>query len=232
MKYRFEDIITEYIKDKKISAETFGKMLKVKPEEVKKWLIGMNLPDWKKRNEILRTIQCPVDVEDRDGFKFKCIKKEVKYTLDNKMEYYRSPKWQEVCEKRKKIDKNRCILCGEDKDLVVHHLTYMNFGQEDIEKDLITVCQDCHNAIHGYKSVNRKKDKDRQTGRKILGLMLGDGTLKTYLFTGNISDNDIKKYVKHLEKKYKVQYKHTAIQKIVDENIIDTQKLKDLMSLK
>lgn len=47
-----------------------------------------------------------------------------------------------------RLDNNRCCMCGTYNDLEVHHLHYRNLGREDIIKDLVTVCVDCHKKIH------------------------------------------------------------------------------------
>ena len=42
-------------------------------------------------------------------------------------------------------------MCGSDKNLSTHHNTYENHGYEHknevINKDLIVLCQDCHNKL-------------------------------------------------------------------------------------
>ena len=61
-----------------------------------------------------------------------------------------SPVWAEKRDARKKIDGNKCQTChrhGSDYRLEVHHATYDNFGHEDVENDLITLCVRCHDAI-------------------------------------------------------------------------------------
>ena len=246
MKYRFEDIITEYIKDKKISAETFGKMLKVKPEEVKKWLIGMNLPDWKKRNEILRTIQCPVNVTDGDGFVFvplgRLTKAEVEkkveetnralgksWTLSNKMAYYESEDWKKKSEARMKIDNYKCVLCGCKQNLTVHHVTYIDFGHENEATQLVTVCESCHQLIHSDKKECIRKGHELLQGRKSLVLMTQEGKLKVYNFTEKVSDSDIKKFLGNIEKKYGVKYKHWAIADVSENDLYDTERLKKIL---
>lgn len=45
-------------------------------------------------------------------------------------------------------DGHRCQDCGATRRLHVHHLTYRNFGHEP-HYELLTVCEDCHDARHG-----------------------------------------------------------------------------------
>jgi 5-methylcytosine-specific restriction endonuclease McrA len=66
-------------------------------------------------------------------------------------EYLTSDAWKA---KRKAVlirDGLRCQLCGHDKNLHVHHITYERIYVEDLE-DLITVCQRCHENVHSKKS--------------------------------------------------------------------------------
>lgn len=59
-----------------------------------------------------------------------------------------SPEWRHKRGERMRLDNNRCCMCGTYNDLEVHHLHYRNLGREDIIKDLVTVCVDCHKKIH------------------------------------------------------------------------------------
>lgn len=51
--------------------------------------------------------------------------------------------------RRKKVieDRQVCEICGENKDLQVHHLNYKRLWRED-DKDLLLLCEKCHNHIH------------------------------------------------------------------------------------
>jgi 5-methylcytosine-specific restriction endonuclease McrA len=63
-------------------------------------------------------------------------------------EYLQSDAWKA---KRKAVlirDQLRCQLCGHEKNLHVHHVTYDRIYNEDLE-DLITLCSDCHSTLHG-----------------------------------------------------------------------------------
>ena len=69
---------------------------------------------------------------------------------DGYHKYISSPAWAEKREARKKIDGHKCRTChhdGSQHRLEVHHATYDNFGHEDVENDLITLCVRCHDAI-------------------------------------------------------------------------------------
>ncbi|NJK94736.1 MAG: HNH endonuclease [Bacteroidales bacterium] len=66
------------------------------------------------------------------------------------------PKWKA---KRAEIlarDKNKCVICGSDKDLQVHHRQYHFLERLNVFKDpweyedklMITLCNSCHNRGH------------------------------------------------------------------------------------
>ena len=62
--------------------------------------------------------------------------------------YLQSPEW----EKKRKLVLDRargiCEGCGRKKAVQVHHLHYRRVGQEMLF-DLVAVCQECHDALHG-----------------------------------------------------------------------------------
>lgn len=87
--------------------------------------------------------------------------------------YLKSKEWVDTRRERKRIDNNRCHLCGGMKYLNVHHVTYSNVGNEDVKNDLVTLCRKCHYMVHHikdasqkeyniYKSVCEKKGKDSE----------------------------------------------------------------------
>ncbi len=45
-------------------------------------------------------------------------------------------------------DSWKCRVCKTRNNLVVHHIVYRSHGGDDIESNLITLCDNCHNAIH------------------------------------------------------------------------------------
>lgn len=44
----------------------------------------------------------------------------------------------------------RCEECGSTYSLQIHHKTYVNFGDEDID-DLSVLCKSCHDLKHSYR---------------------------------------------------------------------------------
>ena len=65
---------------------------------------------------------------------------------DNYDMYLNSEAWAETREKLFEKVGRQCI-CG-DSATQVHHKTYENLGKEDILKDLVGLCNDCHRNVH------------------------------------------------------------------------------------
>jgi len=64
------------------------------------------------------------------------------------IDYLKSSSWKE----RRKIlieqADNKCSNCGK-KANHLHHLNYNNLGCEILNQDVIALCKDCHNEVHG-----------------------------------------------------------------------------------
>ena len=66
----------------------------------------------------------------------------------DKKEYLQSSEWHRKRQERLIVDDFNCQLCSYTNNLQVHHKTYKNIFNEDVEHDLVTLCSDCHTAIH------------------------------------------------------------------------------------
>ena len=62
-------------------------------------------------------------------------------------EYMNSNEWNQVRKQRIELDGFKCVKCGSDIQLEVHHLSYDNLGHEPME-DLQTLCSYCHYLEH------------------------------------------------------------------------------------
>lgn len=62
-------------------------------------------------------------------------------------EYLTTPDWQKKRKARLCIDDFKCCRCGSPHNLQVHYTTYQHLGNEDVQNDLITLCDPCHEAI-------------------------------------------------------------------------------------
>lgn len=79
------------------------------------------------------------------------------YIAQTKKAYIKSPQWQILRKQVLKRDQYTCQGCGiNGVPLEVHHITYINYESEQLS-DLVSVCRDCHQAIHdkhGYDYTN------------------------------------------------------------------------------
>ena len=57
--------------------------------------------------------------------------------------------YQELREHVLRRDGWRCQLCGSNRNLEVHHREFRSRSGADDERNLITLCSDCHSPIHG-----------------------------------------------------------------------------------
>ena len=61
-----------------------------------------------------------------------------------------------------------CEICGKDKVIHVHHLTYDRYGGDEEPEDLIILCARCHMIEHGIIKFPKKKKKKRKKKRMTL----------------------------------------------------------------
>lgn len=65
-------------------------------------------------------------------------------------DFLASDYWQSVRQQVLARDSHRCQSCDTTRRLQVHHKTYENHGEEHLHlEDLVTLCSDCHQAVHG-----------------------------------------------------------------------------------
>lgn len=66
-------------------------------------------------------------------------------------DFLKTPYWTAIAMYKKYRSSYKCCMCGSDKNLSTHHNTYENHGYEHksevINKDLIVLCQDCHDKL-------------------------------------------------------------------------------------
>lgn len=67
-------------------------------------------------------------------------------------QYLQGEHWQQLKIARMQIDGFRCQGCGcvgtSENQLQVHHIKYCTIGEEDVWKDLVTLCRSCHLQVH------------------------------------------------------------------------------------
>lgn len=76
--------------------------------------------------------------------------------MDDKYKVYLlSDKWKTIKNKILAKYNNRCVFCGSDNKLQVHHLSYKHIYDEGNHlEDLVLVCDKCHKMIHNIPSNN------------------------------------------------------------------------------
>lgn len=67
-------------------------------------------------------------------------------------EYLQSQEWRAKALKRAEIDNHRCQMCGctgtMTNRIQIHHISYRNLYAEDVDKDLVCLCDVCHRNVH------------------------------------------------------------------------------------
>jgi 5-methylcytosine-specific restriction endonuclease McrA len=59
----------------------------------------------------------------------------------------------------------RCQCCGSSYNLHVHHVTPRGRGGDDAPENLITLCADCHSALHA-REISRLPSGPRGLSRE------------------------------------------------------------------
>lgn len=72
-------------------------------------------------------------------------------------DFLKTPYWKAISERIRYRAKNKCQMCGSDKNLNVHHRSYENHGDEIHHmEDLICICGNCHSKFHNKKSYEKR----------------------------------------------------------------------------
>jgi hypothetical protein len=74
------------------------------------------------------------------------------------LEYLNSPEWVEKTTLAKERAGHKCQLCNSNKKLNTHHRTYERIKNE-LESDLIVLCEKCHSTFHGIIKKPKKNKK-------------------------------------------------------------------------
>jgi len=62
--------------------------------------------------------------------------------------YLETDHWQQKRQEALKAEEYKCHLCqGNNRELHVHHLTYIRLGCE-LPEDLMVLCKKCHKEVH------------------------------------------------------------------------------------
>jgi hypothetical protein len=91
-------------------------------------------------------------------------------------EYLNSENWAARRRERLELDQYRCRKCDGTLRLRVHHRTYRNLGAEPMD-DLVTLCEDCHQAIHGLCLAEGRSRSDERVLARVTAKYLGEPVL-------------------------------------------------------
>ena len=69
------------------------------------------------------------------------------YFMHKKSAYLQSSIWSQKRNQTLQRDNYACTSCGRHTSLNVHHIRYSNIFNEQ-PADLLTLCSDCHTALH------------------------------------------------------------------------------------
>lgn len=64
----------------------------------------------------------------------------------NYTEYINSKEWKDKAKKFKELN-STCYVCGLNKGLSVHHITYVRLGNEH-PWDMVSLCREHHKRVH------------------------------------------------------------------------------------
>ena len=74
-------------------------------------------------------------------------------------DYLKSPHWQSVRSRKfffNRLGKSvKCSICDSISGLQIHHLTYINIGNEN-SKTLRIICENCHQILHTLPKLKGK----------------------------------------------------------------------------
>lgn len=83
-------------------------------------------------------------------------------TRMNESDYLLTEVWAELRRKRLEKDFFRCAICGTAQNVIVHHIRYPDiWGTEDVDDDLITLCDRCHAEAH-KNDIKKPHDSNRR----------------------------------------------------------------------
>jgi len=69
-------------------------------------------------------------------------------------DYIKSPQWKRKRAIAIRLSGGKCKFCNSNKNLQVHHNNYVTLGRENIERDLIVLCENCHTTEHKIRNPN------------------------------------------------------------------------------
>lgn len=92
------------------------------------------------------------------------------FDFDEYNAYLNSKEWDAKRTERLKFDEFKCQICGDRRQVQVHHLVYpihKNYGTEPL-RDLITVCPACHKLIDDLRKGQKVKFNKVYKSKKLV----------------------------------------------------------------
>ena len=66
--------------------------------------------------------------------------------------------YKQLCQQVLRRDRWRCQQCGSRTNLQVHHIRLRSHEGDDAEKNLITLCSQCHRVVHTMPAKNQEDE--------------------------------------------------------------------------
>lgn len=71
--------------------------------------------------------------------------------------HWNRPVWKHIRALRLYLDDYKCVYCGRTTELQCHHLNYDSLDTEKEIQDCRTVCNPCHEQLHGIPPKKKRK---------------------------------------------------------------------------
>jgi len=78
-------------------------------------------------------------------------------------DYLRSERWAQLRDAAIKKAEGRCQVCNSPEELNVHHRDYGRLGEDGEERDLVVLCQVCHEGYHFIIAEKRPKKRESES---------------------------------------------------------------------
>lgn len=73
--------------------------------------------------------------------------------------HWNRPVWKHIRAYRFYLDDYKCVYCGRTTELQCHHLSYDSLDTDKEIQDCRTVCNPCHQQLHGIKPKPKRKKR-------------------------------------------------------------------------
>jgi hypothetical protein len=108
-----------------------------------------------KRHKTLKTARREIKQDKKKAQQItNCLKTETNPEVRQLLykSYLKTDHWKRISSLRRKIDGDKCTICGSKRALNVHHYSYSRVAQSGELDDIATVCKKCHEKLHKITS--------------------------------------------------------------------------------